>query len=80
MTGEIPRALGVIADFCEAMAIDQVRLVQCDSALTSDRFLSPAEVAKYETGARTPTLPTRRFHRRLFTPGPFRRERPRWCA
>jgi len=48
MTGEIPRALGVIADFCDALAVDQIRLVQCDTALTSDRFLSPAEVAEYE--------------------------------
>jgi hypothetical protein len=48
MTDVIPRALGVIADFCEALAVDQVRLVQCDAALTSDRFLSPAEMAEYE--------------------------------
>jgi predicted metal-dependent peptidase len=48
MTEEIPRALGAIADFCEAVAVDQVRLVQCDTAVTSDQFLQPAEVARYE--------------------------------
>jgi predicted metal-dependent peptidase len=48
MTDEIPRALGAIADFCDAVAVDQVRLVQCDTAVTSDEFLSPAEVAEHE--------------------------------
>jgi Mg-chelatase subunit ChlD len=48
MTAVIPRALGVIADFCDAVAVDQVRLVQCDATLTSDRFLSPAEMAEHE--------------------------------
>jgi predicted metal-dependent peptidase len=48
MTGEIPRALGAIADFCDAVAVDQIRLVQCDTAVTSDRFLLPNELARYE--------------------------------
>jgi predicted metal-dependent peptidase len=48
MLDEIPRALGAIADFCDAVAVDQVRLVQCDAAMTSDRFLSPVEVADHE--------------------------------
>jgi predicted metal-dependent peptidase len=47
MTDEIPRALGAIADFCDAVAVDQIRLVQCDTAVTSDQFLSPAEVAAH---------------------------------
>jgi predicted metal-dependent peptidase len=29
MADEIPRALGAIADFCDAVAVDQLRLVQC---------------------------------------------------
>jgi predicted metal-dependent peptidase len=45
MTDEIPRALGAIADFCDSVAVDQIRLVQCDTAVTSDTFLTPAEVA-----------------------------------
>jgi predicted metal-dependent peptidase len=48
MTEEIPRALGAIADFCDGVAVDQVRLVQCDTAVTSDKFLMPADVARHE--------------------------------
>jgi predicted metal-dependent peptidase len=47
MADEIPRALGAIADFCEAVAVDQIRLLQCDVAVTSDEQLSPAELAQY---------------------------------
>ncbi len=48
MTDALPAALGAIADFCDAVAVDQVRLVQCDTAVTSDEFLLPSEVARYE--------------------------------
>ncbi len=48
MTDEIPRALGAIADFCDAVAVDQIRLVQCDTAVTSDKFLLPSEAAEHE--------------------------------
>ncbi len=48
MTDEIPRALGAIADFCEAVSVDQIRLVQCDTAVTSDMFLQPSEVARHQ--------------------------------
>jgi predicted metal-dependent peptidase len=47
MVEEIPRALGAIADFCEAVAVDQVRLLQCDVTVTSDETLSPTELAQY---------------------------------
>lgn len=47
MTDEIPRALGAIADFCDAVAVDEIRLVQCDAAVTSDEMLSPHELADY---------------------------------
>jgi predicted metal-dependent peptidase len=47
MADAIPRALGAIADFCDAVAVDQIRLVQCDTAVTSDLFLSPPEVAQH---------------------------------
>jgi predicted metal-dependent peptidase len=46
MTDEIPRVLGTIAAFCDAVAADKVRLVQCDAALTSDEFLDPHELAE----------------------------------
>ena len=48
MTAEIPRALGAIAGFCDAVAVDQVRLLQCDAAVTSDETLSPLELAERE--------------------------------
>jgi predicted metal-dependent peptidase len=47
MAEEIPRALGAIADFCDAVAVDQIRLLQCDVAVTSDELLSPTELAEY---------------------------------
>ena len=48
MTSDIPLALGAIADFCEATGIDDIRVVQCDTAVTSDDMLSPGELAEYE--------------------------------
>jgi predicted metal-dependent peptidase len=48
MTGEMPFALGAIADFCEATGIDEIRVVQCDTAVTSDEMLSSSELAEYE--------------------------------
>jgi predicted metal-dependent peptidase len=46
MTDEIPRALGAVAEFCETAGVDQVRLVQCDAALTSDELLDPRDLAQ----------------------------------
>jgi predicted metal-dependent peptidase len=48
MSEEIPRALGAIADFCDAAAVDDIRLVQCDTAVTSDDVLTPADLAAYQ--------------------------------
>jgi predicted metal-dependent peptidase len=48
MTDEIPAALGAIADFCEATGIDDIRVIQCDTTVTSDEMLSPAELAEYD--------------------------------
>ena len=48
MADEIPGALGAIADFCEATGIDEIRVMQCDTAVTADQMLSPAELAEYE--------------------------------
>jgi predicted metal-dependent peptidase len=47
MAEEIPRALGAIADFCEAVAVDQIRLLQCDVTVTSDELMSPTELTDY---------------------------------
>jgi len=48
MTDELPKALGAIADFCDAAAVDQIRLVQCDTAVNSEQFLTPDELARHE--------------------------------
>jgi predicted metal-dependent peptidase len=48
MTDEIPHALGAIADFCEATGVDEIRVVQCDTDVTADDVLSPAELVEYE--------------------------------
>jgi predicted metal-dependent peptidase len=48
MTGEIPRALGAIAEFCEAMGVDCVRVVQCDTEITADAVVTPDELATFE--------------------------------
>jgi hypothetical protein len=48
MSDEIPFALGAIADFCDVADVDEVRLVQCDTVVTSDEMLSPSELADYQ--------------------------------
>jgi predicted metal-dependent peptidase len=48
MTSEIPRALGAIADFCDLLAVDCIRLIQCDSEIKADAVLSPDELAVYQ--------------------------------
>jgi predicted metal-dependent peptidase len=48
MTDELPRALGAIAEFCDAAGVDQVRLLQCDAAVTSDETITPVELAERE--------------------------------
>ena len=47
MAEEIPKVLGAIADFCDTVAVDQIRVVQCDTAVTSDELVSPSELADY---------------------------------
>jgi len=46
MTDEIPRVLGTLAEFCDAVGVDRVRLVQCDAALTSDEMIDPEDLAE----------------------------------
>ena len=48
MSDDIPSALGAIADFCETAGVDEIRVIQCDTAVTSDDTLSPGELAEYE--------------------------------
>ena len=47
MADEVPRALGAIATFCDAVAVDQVRLLQCDVDVTSDELLGPEELEQF---------------------------------
>ena len=47
MADEVPRALGAIADFCEAIGVERIHLIQCDTAIGSDEILAPAEVARW---------------------------------
>jgi predicted metal-dependent peptidase len=46
MTDILSRALGAIADFCDALAVEQVRVVQCDAQVTADDLLTPFELAR----------------------------------
>jgi predicted metal-dependent peptidase len=46
MTDEIPHALGTIGEFCDAVGVDQVRLVQCDAAVTADELVAPEALAE----------------------------------
>lgn len=47
MGDEIPQALGAIGDFCDVVGVDEVRVVQCDTTVTSDEFVPPAALADY---------------------------------
>jgi hypothetical protein len=47
MSDELPRALGAIGDFCDALGIDHVRLVQCDAAVTADDRVEPQRLSRY---------------------------------
>ena len=50
MAEELPRALGAIADFCDAVGVDEVRLVQCDAAVTADDVVAPHDLSAFEVG------------------------------
>jgi predicted metal-dependent peptidase len=47
MVEEVPRALGAIADFCAAVGVDRVHLIQCDTEVGSDEILTPAEIDQW---------------------------------
>lgn len=44
----IGRALGVIASFCEAAGVQDVRVVQCDERVMSDEVVAVDNLARYE--------------------------------
>jgi predicted metal-dependent peptidase len=47
MVSEIPRVLGLIACFCEGVGVTQVHVLQCDTRVTHDDWVDPAELASY---------------------------------
>jgi len=50
MVSEIPRVLGTIASFCEAVNVNMIHVLQCDTAITHDDWLDPGQLAKYQIG------------------------------
>ena len=46
MSQALAPALGALADACDALGIDAVRLVQCDAAVTSDAIAEPADLVR----------------------------------
>ncbi len=42
-----PPALGAIADFCDAAGVDQIRIIQCDTTVTSDETVSSEELTTF---------------------------------
>jgi predicted metal-dependent peptidase len=47
MSDEIAKVLGLISSFCEAMQISEVHIVQCDTEVTKDDYISPEELRLY---------------------------------
>jgi hypothetical protein len=47
MCGEFPRVLGAIASFCDGANVGQVRILQCDAEVTSDRFVSAEQLQSF---------------------------------
>jgi hypothetical protein len=47
MVDEIPRVLGVIGSFCEAVGVAAVHVLQCDVRVTQDEWVDPEELARY---------------------------------
>jgi predicted metal-dependent peptidase len=46
MADALPAALGAIADACDALGVDALRLVQCDAEVTRDERLEPHALAR----------------------------------
>jgi predicted metal-dependent peptidase len=48
MAHDLPRVLGAVSAFCEGVGVEQVHLIQCDTQVTREEMLAPAELASYE--------------------------------
>jgi predicted metal-dependent peptidase len=47
MVDEIPRVLGVIGSFSEAVGVAAVHVLQCDIRVTVDEWVEPEELTRY---------------------------------
>ena len=47
MGTEHRRVLGALASFCEATLVETIHLLQCDTRVTTDEWLTPAELHRY---------------------------------
>ncbi len=47
MEEDLGRALGAISSFCDAVGIEQVRVLQCDSEVTKDEFVTTEKLSRY---------------------------------
>jgi len=47
MVSELPRLLGWIGSFCEAVNVSTVHMLQCDVRVTVDEFVPPEELFRY---------------------------------
>jgi len=50
MMGELALALGAIASFCEGVGVEQVRILQCDTAVERDELVDVDRLAHFEIG------------------------------
>lgn len=47
MYDELSMILGVIASFCDSLMIPEIHVLQCDTEVTSDEWLTPEELQNY---------------------------------
>ena len=47
MIGTLPHILGLLGSFCEGAGVNRVHIMQCDTGVTADDWLDPAELASY---------------------------------
>jgi predicted metal-dependent peptidase len=48
MLNSMSKILGIIASFCNANNINNIRVIQCDSEITVDNIITPYELENYE--------------------------------
>ena len=48
MTGAISQALGAIDQFCQANDVESVRILQCDTQVTSDEYVEVGSLERFE--------------------------------